>query len=309
MIYTVTLNPAVDKTLIVPRFSVGAVNRTAKIIQDPGGKGINVSKSVQALGGESVCLGIVGGDSGRFLLSALDRLQLPHAMVLSEHATRTNTKIADPVLGTNTDINEPGETVTEALLLQVWQMLQEKVKPGDTVVLAGKNPPGTPEDLLAQWTKALKASGVKVCLDTVGAPMKLAVAEQPFLIKPNAEELEELLERKLESPAQIAEGARELVDRGVTLVAVSMGAEGAIFASEDGVVRSFAPKVEAVSTVGAGDSMMAGLIYYLQKNCTLEELAGKATAVATATVTVEGSKPASKDAVERMEKQVRIEVY
>lgn len=300
MIITVTLNPAVDKTLSVSGFTVDAVNRVDKVILDPGGKGINVAKSVQALGGDTVCLGILGGSTGDYIRTALDRMQIPHNMTRSPYATRTNTKIVDMTLGTNTDINEPGAVVSGAILEDVWCKLTDTAKTGDTVVIAGKNPPGTPDELLAQWTKELRQRGMRVCLDTVGRPMELALLERPYIIKPNREELCALVGSTLTDDYEIVCAAKELASKGIELVAVSMGADGALFVTNKQVLRTFCPKVMAASTVGAGDAMMAALAYYSEKGFSLEEIARRATAVATATVQVSGSQPASLCAVEKL---------
>ena len=145
MIFTVTLNPAVDKTLLIPDFAVDRVNRVALAVTDPGGKGINVSKSVQALGGESVCLGILGGETGEYIASALTKMELQHDFVMTDNPTRTNIKIVDLQQKTNTDINEQGAPVEQQWLDAVWEKLHIRTKPGDTVIFAGKNPPGTPD--------------------------------------------------------------------------------------------------------------------------------------------------------------------
>lgn len=309
MVITVTLNPAVDKTLIVPGFSIDRVNRVQQIITDAGGKGINVSKSVQALGGRTYCLGILGGDTGRFILSELDRMDLPHDMVMTSGVTRTNIKIVDLDGRTNTDVNEPGDAVTSEALALVEEKLYALAGAGDTVVFAGKVPTGTPDDLLARWTADLGRRGVRVCLDTVGVPMELAIREKPFLIKPNAEELQMLLGRELRTEQQVLDAAREVVAMGVELVAVSMGADGAIFVSAKEVVRTWSPKVSVVSTVGAGDAMMAALAHYSAVSDDLESLARRSTAVATATVTVEGSRPAPLPLTESVLPKIRTERY
>lgn len=293
MIITVTLNPAVDKTLLVPGFAVDEVNRVQEVLMDPGGKGINVSKSVQALGGDTMCLGILGGETGNFIKTALDALKLRHDFVDSGIATRTNTKIVDLRLGTNTDINEAGAPAAPWMIDAMTEKLLSTAKSGDTVVIAGKNPPQTPSELLAVWTKQLRQIGVRVCVDTVGEPMRLALREKPAVIKPNKEELCELMGRSLISDEDVIHAAKELVASGVELVAVSLGADGAVFVTADKTVRSYSPKVKVVSTVGAGDSMMAAIAYYLEIGCPLEEVARRATAVATATVQVSGSQPAA----------------
>lgn len=297
MIITVTLNPALDKTVTLPGFAVNTVNRVQKIRLDPGGKGINVSKTVKALGGNTLSIGILGGASGGYIKSALDRMNLPNDMVITGEATRTNIKIVDPVLMTNTDINEAGGPVSQQMLLAVWEKLTNIVKPGDTVVFAGKNPPGMEDGLLADWIRRLKARNVRICVDTVGEPMRLALAEKPDMIKPNKAELSEIVGKNLISDSQILEAARELVAQGVGLAAVSMGADGAFFVTKDVVLRGRAPKVSVVSTAGAGDAMMAALAHYTAAGCSLEETARRSLAVASASVMCDGSQPAELDKI------------
>ena len=297
MIITVTLNPALDKTVTLPGFAVNTVNRVQKIRLDPGGKGINVSKTVKALGGNTLSIGILGGASGGYIKSALDRMNLPNDMVITGEATRTNIKIVDPVLMTNTDINEAGGPVSQQMLLAVWEKLTDVVKPGDTVVFAGKNPPGMGDGLLADWIRRLKERNVRICVDTVGEPMRLALAEKPDMIKPNKAELSEIVGKNLISDSQILETARELVAQGVGLAAVSMGADGAFFVTKDVVLRGRAPKVSVVSTAGAGDAMMAALAHYTAAGCSLEETARRSIAVASASVMCDGSQPAELDKI------------
>lgn len=307
MILTVTLNPAVDKTLLIPEFTIDAVNRVQQVILDPGGKGINVSKSVQALGGDTMCFGVLGGETGTYILNALKDMGIKQDMVFVQTPTRTNTKIVDLVRGTNTDVNEAGSAVSEAALREVKQKLLSAAKPGDTVVIAGKNPPNTPDDLLAVWTRELKAAGLRVCLDTVGRPMQLAIFEGPFAIKPNREELAELVGRELETDQEVIGAAKDLLQNGIELVCVSLGGDGAIFVTADETVRTVCPKVCVVSTVGAGDSMMAALAYAVQCGCSLQQIAQRATATATATVQIRGSQPAPLELVKEMMASVRVE--
>lgn len=307
MIVTVTLNPALDKTVTLPGFAVNNVNRVQSVRLDPGGKGINVSKAVQALGGNTLAISVLGGANGGYIKAALDAMELPNHMILTEGPTRTNLKIVDPVLGTNTDVNEPGSPLSEEVLSKVWLALSQAVKPGDTVVFAGKNPPGMADDLLAVWIKKLKAMEVRVCVDTVGEPMVLALAEAPDIIKPNKEELSELMKRELHTDEDIIGAARELVAGGVGLVAVSMGSGGAIFVTKDQCIRGYSPKVTVGSTVGAGDSMMAALAHYFDAGCALEETARRAIATATAKVMCSGSEAPDLAAILPLIDRVRLE--
>ena len=307
MIITVTLNPALDKTLTLPGFAVNTVNRVQSIRLDPGGKGINVSKAVKALGGKTLSIGILGGAPGGFIKAALDQMELPNDMILTGEPTRTNIKIVDPVLKTNTDINEPGGVVSRETLLAVWEKLTAVVQPGDTVVFAGKNPPGMADELLAAWIHRLKSLDVRVCVDTVGEPMRLALAEGPDIIKPNRAELSEIVGTNLISDEQVLQAAKELVNQGVGLAAVSMGGNGAIFVTKGQILRGYCPKVSVVSTVGAGDAMMAALAHYTAAGCSLEETARRAIAVASASVMCDGSQPAELDKILPLIDKVRIE--
>ena len=307
MIVTVTLNPALDKTVTLPGFAVNTVNRVQSVRLDPGGKGINVSKAVLALGGKTLAITVLGGANGGYIKSAMDDLGLPNRMILTDGPTRTNLKIIDPVLGTNTDINEPGSPLSEEVLDKVWQALVQSVRSGDTVVFAGKNPPGMADELLALWIRNLKNKGVRVCVDTVGKPMMLALAEGPDIIKPNKDELSELIGRELHTDEEIIAAARELVDSGIGLAAVSMGSSGAIFVTKNQCIRGYSPKVTVGSTVGAGDSMMAALAHYSDAGCSLEETARRAIATASAKVMCSGSEAPDLSMILPLIDRVRIE--
>lgn len=140
MIYTVTLNPALDKTVQIPSFRLGEVNRISAMRTDPGGKGINVSKVLRELGEPSVAAAILGGAAGQKIESALRALGIEGMYLFTGHETRTNLKIVDPTLHTNTDVNEPGAPADEAVLSKLLTQLTDRLRPGDLVVLSGKAP-------------------------------------------------------------------------------------------------------------------------------------------------------------------------
>ncbi len=152
---------------------------------DPGGKGINVSKVIGKLGAKSIATGILGGDTGRAILSALEEMKLETCFHFVEGETRTNMKIIDPVNHTNTDINEPGVTVSEEILNGLLKELLEKIEAGDIVVISGSMPKGSPRDTYYVWTKACREKGAKVILDADGDLLKAGLKASPYLIKPN----------------------------------------------------------------------------------------------------------------------------
>lgn len=301
MIYTVTLNPALDKTVEIPSLTVDAVNRITSMRTDPGGKGINVSKVIQKLGGASVAAGILGGDTGRAILSALTEMGLTTLFHFVEGETRTNMKIIDPDNHTNTDINEPGVTVSEEILEKLLEELLAKVTKEDIVVISGSMPKGSPKDTYYTWTKAFREKGAKVILDADGDLLKSGLKASPYLIKPNNHELGALTGRALETPEEIAETAAELMkEYGIGKVVVSMGGDGAVYVTKDKTIYAEGLKVPVGSTVGAGDSVVAALAVSEEEGKTLEETVRLSTAVGAANVMCSGTQAAEYEVVETL---------
>ena len=306
MIITVTLNPALDKTILVKNFAVDRVCRVEDSRLDPGGKGINISRVLHSLGGRSVAVGIVGGAAGEYIRDQLDVLGIRNDLVFGRQETRTNLKVVDPVRHTCTDINEPGVPVTAGELQEIWEKLNDLVNPGDTVVFAGQNPPEMSDQQLAQWIMQLKAQGVRTALDTVGMAMKIGVAAGPTVIKPNEAELEELCEMELPTRADLAAAARRVVANGVDRVVVSMGAEGALFVKADEAFFARGLEVPVGSTVGAGDAMLASVLWDMERGLDWEETAIRAVSVSAAAIVCGIHAVTAADAA-ALAKQVRIQ--
>lgn len=301
MIYTVTLNPALDKTVEIPSLTVDAVNRITTMRTDPGGKGINVSKVISKLGGKSIAAGILGGDTGRAILSALEDMGLATCFHFVDGETRTNMKIIDPVSRTNTDINEPGVTVSEELLDELLSVLTDKVVEGDIVVISGSMPKGSPEDTYYTWTKAFSAKGAKVILDADGDLLRAGLKASPYLIKPNNHELSALVGRTLKTPEELAETARELMkEHGIAKIVVSMGGDGALYVTPDETIYAEGLKVPVGSTVGAGDSVVAALAAAEESGMSLEDTVCLSTACGAANVMCSGTQAAEYEVIESL---------
>lgn len=307
MIITVGVNPALDKTLVVDGFSVDAVNRVLDSRVDAGGKGIHVAKLVHALGGQTLATGIVGGSSGAYICAELDNMGITHDFVKSEHATRTNLKITDRVRRTTTELNEPGAPVTEDLLSQVWEKIDAAAKAGDTVVISGANPPGMADDVLAGWIENLKNKGVVTALDTVGMPLRLGVKAKPNIIKPNISELSELFGEQLHYMRDVVAAARQLVQQGVEKVIVSMGADGAVFATKDRILRSSGVKIAIGSTVGSGDALLAAVVHSLELGKSWEEAVRWGMAAGSANAMCEGSITPTLEQIKTIYEKVTVE--
>ena len=306
MIYTVTLNPALDKTVEIPGMALDTVNRITSMRTDPGGKGINVSKVIAKLGGESCAVGILGSESGRTLLAALEREGLRTHFRFVEGQTRTNLKIIDRALHTNTDINEPGLTVSpadlDALLCDLLGMVHE----GDIVVLAGSLPQGAPQDTYRVWTAACREKGARVCLDADGVLLAEGLKAAPYLIKPNEDELSRLVGHRLTDTDELIAEGRRLLKGGVTRVVISLGERGALYLRGNEVLYAEGLSVPVGSTVGAGDSVVAALAYADSLDMSDEDAVRLSTATGAANVMCSGTQPAEREAVEKLLPQVKI---
>lgn len=307
MIYTVTLNPALDRTVTIPDFEAGKVNRIRAMRDDPGGKGINVSKVIRTLGGRSLAMGILGGTTGKYIQKSVSEMGIETDFAFTTARTRTNTKIIDPVRHVTTDVNEPGAPVGKRVLTGVISRLLSRAASGDIVVFAGRIPAGTSGALIAEWTKKLSARGARVFLDADSETLAEGVKAAPYLIKPNETELSQLLGEEMRSLSDVYGGARRVMDgTGVKYVAVSLGANGALFVSPNGAWRAEAIPVSVLSTVGAGDAMMAALAYGFDAGMPEEEAYRWAMAASAASVTVSGTQSPERPLVESLYPRAQI---
>ena len=305
MIYTVTLNPALDKTVEIPGMALDTVNRITEMRTDPGGKGINVSKVIAKLGGESCAAGILGGGSGKMLEKLLEGEPFATRFRFVEGQTRTNLKIIDREGHTNTDINEPGLTVTDADLDALLRELLAELRPGDIVVLAGSLPKGAPQDTYRSWTAACKKAGARVFLDADGALLAEGIKAAPYLIKPNDDELSRLAGKKLETLEELTTEGRKLLERGIERVVISLGGRGALYLRKGSTIYAEGLRVPVGSTVGAGDSVVAALAYAEAQGLSEEEAVRLSTAGGAANVMCSGTQAAEREAVEALLPKVR----
>lgn len=306
MIYTVTLNPAIDKTVVIENLHTGTVNRVASVREDAGGKGINVSKCLKNLGVPSVAAMILAGDTGKRLEAMLAQMQIPTLTVCAEGESRTNFKIIDPVKGENTDINEPGPVVTAELLGAFRAALSERIAAGDILILSGSLPAGVDRGLYGQWTEYFRGKGVFVYLDADGEPMRKGLAAVPYMIKPNNDELAALLgKERLTTEQMLAEGKR-LLASGISQIVISLGGDGALFVSKEGCCYAEGLDVPVKSTVGAGDSVVAAMAYGQARNLTAEEKICLSMAMGAASVMQSGTQSPEAQLVWELAQQVKL---
>ncbi|HEY8721908.1 1-phosphofructokinase family hexose kinase [Pengzhenrongella sp.] len=267
MIITLTPNPSLDRTIeLAGPLARGDVQRAVAAHQEPGGKGVNIARALEVSGVRS--LAILPGDDEDPVLLALEEQKIPHLGLHIGARLRSNVAITEPD-GTTTKVNEPGPELTAAQQRALVELVLEKAEGARWLVLAGSLPPGVPAEFYAEITDELhRRHGVnapKVAIDSSGAPLAAAIASRPDLLKPNAEELAELTGisdgDSLEAdPHLAADAARKLVAGGVGAVLATLGSKGAVLVTADGCWFAQSPKIVAVSTVGAGDSALAGYL-------------------------------------------------
>jgi 1-phosphofructokinase len=258
MIYTLTLNPALDYALYLPAFTEGKTNRSAREQLDFGGKGINVSYILHQLGVPTVALGFIAGFTGEALRAMLEREGIPCEFIALERGiTRINVKIKSEK---ESEINAQGPDIPPEALEKLYDRL-DRLGAGDTLLLAGSVPASLPKDIYETILVRLDGKGVRYAVDAEGQLLLNVLKYRPYLIKPNRAELCGLVGRELTDDADVACAARGLQSLGAQNVLVSLGGEGALLLDEQGAVHR-APAVggRPVNTVGAGDSMVAGFL-------------------------------------------------
>lgn len=300
MVVTVTMNPAIDKTVDVDHLERGGLNRVTHVEQDAGGKGINVSKTIHELGGSSVVTGFIAGNTGKMIQDVMDAWHIPSDFIEVNGQTRTNTKIFETT-GELTEVNEPGPLITENDMEALLQKLDHYAEPETLFVLAGSVPKGVDKDIYRRIIEMVHAKGAKVLLDADGELFTQALAAGPDMIKPNRVELEQYAGMDyVASEQELLRIARELMAEGIDRVVVSMGKSGALFLGKEMQVRCPGLKVKAHSTVGAGDAMVAALSYAWDKKLSNEETIKLCMAVSAGAVMTVGTTPPTREMVDEL---------
>ena len=282
MIYTVTFNPAIDYIVYMKELEKGSINRCERETAFFGGKGINVSFMLKELGHESTALGFVAGFTGNAIEQGISQQGLhPDFVHLAKGLTRINVKIRS---GEETDINAQGPDIEQEDICRLFEKL-DRLSGGDIIVLAGSIPKTLPSDIYERIMERLKDKGVYFVVDATKELLVNSLKYKPFLVKPNNDELGEIFGVEIKTPERSAEYAQRLIQMGARNVLVSMGRKGAVLCDERGQTH-FQPAVggDAVDTVGAGDSMVAGFIagYTDKKDYAFALQLGTAAGAATA---------------------------
>lgn len=302
MITTVTFNPAVDKTAQVDELIPGGLNRLKNVRQDAGGKGINVSKTLKAIGEDSTATGFIGGSAGQFIKNRLDELNIDNVFIQVDGDTRTNLKVLDKDMNL-TELNEAGPECTSEDLDKMAELLTDR---SGILVLCGNTGPGVSKNIYRTLAEKAHANGLQVIMDADGELFREGIQAHPDVIKPNRFELAQFFGKSEDEmdAATMIELARTFIDEGVKLVVISMGIEGGLFVTKDRALQAPALKIPFQSAVGAGDAMVAALAYSLKHDLDLEQTLTLAVALSAGACMTEGTQPADAATVEKLKQEV-----
>jgi 1-phosphofructokinase family hexose kinase len=300
MIYTVTLNPAVDRELTVSAIEFDTVLRAIDWQVDCGGKGFNVSRMLMSLGTASTALGFAGGKSGELLRDGLTELGIATDFVWVDGETRTNVSIVTSSHDNHIKVNEPGPTISaesqQALKAKVTSLAQAD----DWWVLAGSLPPGVPDTFYAGLIAILKAAHANVVLDTSGTALQHGCEAGPTVVKPNSAELQMLTGLSVDDSAEIIAAANQVRQMGVANVIVSMGKDGALLVDDNGAQFVASPTIQERNPIGAGDSLVGGLVWALDQGHSMADALCWGIASGAATASLNGTTVGSRPLVEQL---------
>lgn len=282
MIYTITLNPALDRNLWIERVNTDDSNRIQKEERYAAGKGIDVSRVLKTLGVRNNALGFVGGFDGEEMEGRLLNEGISCTFTKISGETRTNIVIYDLENKSQTIFSAPGPEIMPFELMRIVQQV-EKLESPEYLIISGSLPPGVHPEIYSKIMEIAKGKGSKIILDTDGAALKTGIQGFPDVIKPNVHELGRLTGAELKNIQEIIRAAQTICDNGTGIVLVSMGAKGILLVSEKEKYLAVPPQVKVVNTIGAGDSAIAGFVYGNVSGKTLPESLVCAVAAGTAT--------------------------
>jgi 1-phosphofructokinase family hexose kinase len=300
VIYTVTLNPALDRTLTVQSLRLGELNRARSVRLDHSGKGINVSRALRLLGVPSRIIAFLGGSTGKAIYDGLAANGFETTCVEVADETRQNITVVDEATGVLTKINEPGATVSPADLAALVTLIERSAGAGDLWVFSGSLPPGAPPGFYAQLISLVQGRGGRAFLDSSGEALRQGLAARPYAVKPNSEEAGGALGRPVVSDSDHVAALCRFRENGSHLVCLTRGARGMFLALDGALLSAAPPPIAAASAVGAGDATLAGLVWAVLDGSDAVETARRAVACGTAAAMQEGTGVGDRASVEKL---------
>ncbi|AEH35162.1 1-phosphofructokinase [Vibrio anguillarum] len=305
-VVTITLNPALDLTGSLDVLNVGSVSLVKQGSLHAAGKGVNVAKVLSDLGAKVTVTGFLGRDNQELFCQLFDQMAAIDEFVRVDGATRINVKLVEQS-GEVSDINFPGVEVTPLAIEQFERTLERLAADHDYFVLAGSLPQGISPALCASWIEKLHSMGKKVLFDSSRDALKAGLDAKPWLIKPNDEELSQFVGRELHTPEQCQAAAAQLAEKGIENIVVSMGANGVMWLNQHQWLHAKPPRMQVVSTVGAGDTLVAGLCWGHMQQMEKTELLTFATALSALAVTQVGVGMSNRKQLETLQQQIQLQ--
>lgn len=306
MIATVTLNPAVDNTFQIMKLTPNEVNRVSRQETDAGGKGINCSRMLHELGADTVALAFLGGKTGEFVRTVLEREGVPVEPVYTSAPTRINVLIEEASGKAPTCFSARGGPIEHSELVSLFEKTKDLSRRSSWMVFGGSIPLGVNQDVYMVLGQIAANGGAKVVLDADGEALAEGLKCRPYMIKPNRSEAERFLGQTFASRADVARGALELAERGIELVVISLGKQGAVICYQGSIYDAVAPEVKCVSTIGSGDSMIAGVLWGFEQGLGIEDCIRLGCAAGAATAMSSGAEIGSREDVQSLIPEVRV---
>lgn len=307
MIGTITLNPCIDKTVIIDGFHYGGMNRVNSKRADVSGKGINVSIVLKQLSADVRTLGFQYENGYHALVKGLDKLGIDYEGVTVEGTLRENVKVMDMQTSITTELNQKGDFVDTDKILEFEQMLERCLDALDILVVTGSVPQGVPDDYYHKLIKKAKEKGVRTVLDAEGELLQQGLMAKPYLIKPNLFEFETAFGLKSREHAEILTICRKLIADGVTVVCLSMGGEGAMIVDEKEAYLCRPTKIDVKSTQGAGDSLVAGMCIAMEEGLAIDEMLRYGVSAAQGSLIREGTLLCLREDFDYFKKVIKID--
>ncbi len=300
-IVTITMNPAVDVSVAVNQVTPDLKLRCSQPREEPGGGGINVSRAISRLGGQSRCYYTFGGANGNLFETLIEKEQIPGTSMKVAGLTRQSFTVMEETSGRQYRFTMPGPLLDQKEWESVLKTIESLHPVPSFIVASGSLPPGVPDDFFGRLSKIAKQKDIRCIVDTSGRPLRKAVEAGVFLLKPNMRELQDLLQQQVENEEQQVRAAKQLIGRGKAhMVVLSLGAGGALFVSAEQTAHLRSPSVPIRSKIGAGDSMVAGIVLALARGYPPLEAARYGVACGAAAVMTEGSELCKREDAERL---------
>jgi 1-phosphofructokinase family hexose kinase len=309
VILTVTLNAAVDRTLVVPSLTLGHRHRAPEGIALAGGKGINVARALRVLNVPVLATGLVGGRNGDAIRDGLAQAAIPFDLVEVSSPSRTSTALVDPTTGTQTEINEHGPAISPEEAHEFSKRLWFLMEYATAVVFAGSLPGNVDENYLTSLVRKAREEGLYTVVDAPPTVLKAALKANPSLVSPNQHEAESAVGFDFIEEGDYLWGVRRLIELGAERACVTSPEGHSYLTTEDGVISAWAPKVETLSTIGSGDSYLAGLLAgLLHRKLSPVEVVRLAAGCAAANAEALGAGVFEARRAEELSEAVRVEV-